>query len=248
MNKNLERLKKIKTGLHKQILKVYFPIYKRIKDRSIKRKRSGSEMEINLDILIPDRRHQYQEKIDKVKQIAIRMLECIDLIADQYDINYFLGYGTLIGAMRHKGFIPWDDDIDILMTQEEFDKFLEVSGNLPHCFRIFTMGYNFYKVMDPYSIISKDGKRGVAIDIFVMQNQSGKIVLRNVHNFKLLYFDHQDFYPSIEIPFEEYSFLVPRNSDKILTHIYGDYMKLPPEEERVNPHIGQKMEIKAYQR
>ena len=52
---------------------------------------------------------------DKVKLIELDILNYIDFLCKKHDIKYYLAYGTLIGAIRHKGFIPWDDDIDICM-------------------------------------------------------------------------------------------------------------------------------------
>ena len=56
--------------------------------------------------------------IEEAKQIELDILAFIDSFCKQHGIDYFINYGTLIGAIRHKGFIPWDDDIDLSMTRE----------------------------------------------------------------------------------------------------------------------------------
>lgn len=57
----------------------------------------------------------------------LEILEEIDKVCVHHNIKYFLIGGTLIGAMRHKGFIPWDDDCDIGMMREDYEKFLEIA-------------------------------------------------------------------------------------------------------------------------
>ena len=63
---------------------------------------------------------------NKLQELELLILEEIDRICLKHSIVYFLGYGTLIGAVRHGGFIPWDDDIDLFMPRDDYERFLEV--------------------------------------------------------------------------------------------------------------------------
>lgn len=71
----------------------------------------------------------YQGKLEKVQKILLGYLLEIDRICKKYEIKYFLAGGTLLGAIRHHGFIPWDDDADVMMLREDYEKFLEVAGS-----------------------------------------------------------------------------------------------------------------------
>lgn len=69
----------------------------------------------------------YLGKLERVQQILLAYLLEIDRICKKYNIRYFLAGGTLLGAIRHHGFIPWDDDADVMMLREDYDRFLEVA-------------------------------------------------------------------------------------------------------------------------
>ncbi len=72
----------------------------------------------------------------------LEVLKQIELICDRHNIKYFAYWGTLLGAVRHGGYIPWDDDLDISMLREDYVKFLEVAAKeLP----------DGYKLMSPYT-------------------------------------------------------------------------------------------------
>ena len=73
--------------------------------------------------------------IEELKSIQLNMLEELHNFCVANDIKYSLAYGSLIGAIRHNGYIPWDDDIDIFMTRDEYDKF---KSSFRHKYLVFS--------------------------------------------------------------------------------------------------------------
>lgn len=64
-----------------------------------------------------------QMTLEELKTAELDILTDVAEFCDKNGLKYFLAYGTLIGAVRHKGFIPWDDDIDIWMPRDDYNKF-----------------------------------------------------------------------------------------------------------------------------
>lgn len=76
------------------------------------------------------------EKMKRAWAAQLKTLFAIDKLCKKYDIKYFADYGTLLGAIRHKGFIPWDDDIDLCMLRSDYMRFLSVSDELGDDYRV----------------------------------------------------------------------------------------------------------------
>lgn len=68
-------------------------------------------------------------EVKKVWNAELNILKKLLEICDKYQLKVSLGYGSLLGAVRHKGFIPWDDDIDVIMPREDYEKFIQVCSS-----------------------------------------------------------------------------------------------------------------------
>lgn len=115
----------------------------------------------------------------KLKKIQLDILNYIDDFCKKNNINYWLDSGTLLGAVRHKGYIPWDDDIDIGMLREDYDKFMNLfnknndSNYKAYCFdNNNNWNYSYGKVLDENTILYEPDenigiKSSVYVDVFV---------------------------------------------------------------------------------
>ena len=70
-----------------------------------------------------------QNKLRRLQAIELSILRSVKEICDKHQLTYYLAYGTLLGAVRHEGFIPWDDDVDILMPRPDFERFMYLADH-----------------------------------------------------------------------------------------------------------------------
>ena len=78
------------------------------------------------------------EKLERIHDLLFDMLKNIDALCQKHGITYYLDSGTLLGAVREKDFIAWDDDADISMKREDYEKFLSVAHELPDHYKLVT--------------------------------------------------------------------------------------------------------------
>lgn len=116
--------------------------------------------------------------VQELKQIQVDMLKEIDKYCKKHNLRYSLAFGSLLGAVRHKGFIPWDDDLDIMLLRKDYDKFIKgfkheyYSVISPSSDREYSLP--FAKVNDTRTIINEDSNvkntYGVYVDVFPVDN------------------------------------------------------------------------------
>ncbi|MCC8164134.1 MAG: LicD family protein [Lachnospiraceae bacterium] len=100
--------------------------------------------------LLPETRCGFKvsEKRKKIWKVELDLIREFQRVCEKYNLRYFASNGTLLGIVRHHGFIPWDDDVDIVMPRPDYDKLLQVAGtefSSPYILHTADTGHNYYR-------------------------------------------------------------------------------------------------------
>lgn len=135
-------------------------------------------------------------ELSQMKEIELRIMKIVHNFCEDNNISYYLAYGTLLGAVRHNGFIPWDDDIDIWMFRKDYERFINLFPKYGMKYGLYIVGKNtsprYYRNMikvcdartelDEYQYRFQD-KFGVYIDIWPLDGTPNNYIKRSIHNF-----------------------------------------------------------------
>lgn len=251
--------------------------------------------------------------IEEIRGCELACLKAAHDFCVDKGLTYYLTFGTLIGAVRHKGFIPWDDDIDIIMPRNDYNRFIREFSMPGYRVVSFENEPRLYstcsKLIDTRTVLREKGRSveiGAFVDVFPLDNlpngkfrryfyckwyyfmsringiayakreNYGSFWKRAAVGFVCLFFprerirkyflgwkypqrfkDQKDtrhysllYHPYPVVPeleagwfesqvpaeFEGGTFFIPSGYDPFLRYCYGDYMKLPPVEQRVGRH------------
>lgn len=133
-----------------------------------------------------------KEDLNKLQKHLFKMYRDIEAVCNLHGIQICLAYGNVIGAMRHNGWIPWDDDLDIHMSRQDYELFLsKFASELPSQYKVSSYlseggsCARFAKVIDKSTIhvpltSDKNEDSGVYIDIFPIDNVPNQKALNNI--------------------------------------------------------------------
>ena len=265
-----------------------------------------------------------QKTLRKLQLIELTILKDFIALCQKHKLHYFALWGTAIGALRHKGFIPWDDDIDVCLTRKEYDLFLKYAKeelsdkydilnqdttleyplfftrlmlknttfktidvkDMKYKQGIYLEIYAFDNIPDDESLYKKQGKKvwfyshlfiirneklpiikGNKVKVFFMQiicfilhylliicGISRKFIYNKTMHYLTMYnniktkrcayltdispfintINYKDLFPTVLLDFEDIKLSFPNNMHQLMTDQYGDYITLPPMEQRKN--------------
>lgn len=250
--------------------------------------------------------------IEELQAVELDTLKKLHVFLEKHQLRYCMAFGTLLGAVRHKGFIPWDNDVDLVMPRPDYEELLRLlktesiadDVKYGHYDTDPNYHYTYMRIYDARTVViaehlwDKPKDLGVWIDIFPADGVPGskwehpfaqlrmkflrkmqmfdiyvsadprKQAVRKAVRFLLpnrdnahprqvnrdaMLFPYEtaaysadlvengatlipmtkdDFDEAVLLPFGDAMFRAPKNWDRYLKHAYGDYMQLPPEDQR----------------
>ena len=138
------------------------------------------------------------EQVKQIQRVLLMVLEDIDTICRENNLNYILIGGTAIGCVRHKGFIPWDDDVDVAIPRSDYEKFAQIirqkyseKYSLTDAIRENNFGKNIPKLRlkeTVYQTLLKvdPQDREISADIFIIENVENSTLIKYLHGFLCL--------------------------------------------------------------
>lgn len=109
--------------------------------------------------------------IEDIHSVTLELIEKLIQICDAIGINYYVAYGSLIGVVRHKGFIPWDDDFDVVMLRDDYKKFCD------YCI-------SHQDDMKPYKLLTRESEANYPYNIARLNNMEYRAVYENVQGYE----------------------------------------------------------------
>ena len=152
----------------------------------------------------------------ELRHVELGILDYIDTVCKENNIRYFLDYGTLLGAVRHKGFIPWDDDIDICMLRDDYVKFCDVFNK---------------QNSSNYLLLTSDNDREFPYEIGKVVDTRTKLIETDIQTSKDMGV-WVDIFPKDFIP-KRHKFLRLCLFISFIFRIFAVYKKFPPQRNKV---------------
>ena len=168
-------------------------------------------------------------RIDELKSLQLDILTAVHVFCKENNLQYSLAYGTLLGAIRHNGYIPWDDDIDIIMPRPDYNKLIKTFNNIQSRYKVIApeLDSTYYapyaNVYDSRSILKETHLKynsdiGIKIDIFpidgipkckILQKlqKIGISYLNKIRSYKVEYMTNNKNIK--KIPYKILSYIIP---------------------------------------